>query len=123
MSDKKSRAKGYFGEDLAVRFLLSHNFRILARNYQIRGGEIDLIAKKQDTIHLIEVKTRLSENFGTAEESVNANKIRHLKRTAIHYLNKTNPTFRNLQFDLLAINLDCESHTAKIKYLQNILND
>ena len=49
---------GLWGENKAVEFLKAKNYTILARNYHSRFGEIDIIARKQNTIIFVEVKTR-----------------------------------------------------------------
>ncbi|MDE7448198.1 MAG: YraN family protein, partial [Helicobacter sp.] len=51
-----SRAKGNLAEDKAATFLRHNDFRIVARNFYTRFGEIDIIAIKKDVLHFVEVK-------------------------------------------------------------------
>ena len=51
------------GENIAVRFLVKHNFSILERNYTKKWGEIDIIAEKSSKLYFIEVKSVTRETF------------------------------------------------------------
>lgn len=59
-------------------------------------------ARKGDTLHFIEVKTRRSTKFGNPEESINKQKMRNLKDAAEQYQH-LNPGWKWIQFDVLAI--------------------
>ena len=72
---------GKLGENLAYKFVQDLGYRILERNFRIRGGEIDIIAIDGETLVFVEVKTRSSDLFGTAEDSVNFHKLRFIERT------------------------------------------
>lgn len=76
---------GKYGEDLATKFLQKHGYKILERNFRIRGGELDIIAIDGQTLVYIEVKTRSSHAFGRPEESVNYWKLKFLQRAAKFY--------------------------------------
>ena len=54
----EKRKIGDLGENLCVKHLVKHGFKILDRNYQKKWGEIDIVAKKSGIIHFIEVKTK-----------------------------------------------------------------
>ena len=54
---------GETGENIAVKFLMKHDFTILDRNYTKKWGEIDIIAEKQDKIYFIEVKSVSRETY------------------------------------------------------------
>ena len=53
-------------EDLAVKYLQVQGYKILDRNFRIRGGEIDIIALHNNSFIYVEVKTRSNDKFGTA---------------------------------------------------------
>lgn len=76
---------GKHGEDLAVRFCQKQNFKILARNYRCRLGEIDIIAKRDDVLHFIEVKNR-THDLIAGRYAVNAEKQRHIRQSAQFYM-------------------------------------
>lgn len=78
---------GKYGEDLAAEFLKSHGYKIIERNFRIRGGELDIIALENNTLIYVEVKTRTSHRFGRPEESITPYKIKFLERCAKFYRN------------------------------------
>ncbi len=80
------RELGTAGEDAARRFLEGHGFRILGQNYRCRWGEIDLIARKKDTIYFVEVKTRRSHDAVSPLELISPSKKRHISKVAQYYL-------------------------------------
>lgn len=61
---------GRFGERLAERYLIAQGYRILARNWRGRAGELDLIAVHGEVIVVCEVKTRRTERFGPPAAAV-----------------------------------------------------
>lgn len=81
----KKILEGRHGEDLACKFLKEHGYQIIERNFRIRGGEIDIIAKDGQTLVYVEVKTRSTRIFGRGEEAVTQRKIKFLERAAKFY--------------------------------------
>ncbi len=74
------------GEDFAEKCLKNDGFTILARNFQRRGFEIDLIAKKNNRIYFFEVKTYAATSRVKAEEQITARKIKKLIKGAQFFL-------------------------------------
>ena len=86
MAKTQKRETGDWGEGVASRFLLGLGYTVVARNFSIRFGEIDIIAwhdKPQfgKTLCFVEVKTRSSDD-GSAQRSVNEKKLNRIKSTA-----------------------------------------
>lgn len=54
---------GNLGEEIASRFLINKGFEIVDRNYRKKFGEIDIVAKKEEIIHFVEVKTVSRDNL------------------------------------------------------------
>ena len=77
-----TKLRGDIGEELACKYLLQNGYKILERNFRIRGGEIDVIALDGETLAYIEVKTRTSYQFGRPEESITLRKLKFLERAA-----------------------------------------
>lgn len=101
-------AQGKYGEDLACGFLKKQGYKIIERNFRIRGGEIDIIAQDGETLVYIEVKTRSSDYFGTPQEAVTQQKIKFLERAAKFYRNNKKNIIKLPQLeriDVVAVNL------------------
>jgi putative endonuclease len=77
---------GQAGEDFAVHWLERHGFRIEARNWRKRTGELDVIAWEGGILVFVEVKTRRGTRFGSGAESVDARKQRRMLKAANAYL-------------------------------------
>ncbi len=77
---------GSLGEQLAIELLQKKGFRILETNWRCPYGEIDIIAQLDDTLVIIEVKTRRGRSAGTPEQSVDARKQAKLCELAQYYV-------------------------------------
>ncbi len=76
---------GIAGEELAANYLMKAGYRILHRNWRLKGGcEIDIVAFKDNTLHFVEVKTRTT-TFIDPSRAVNIQKIRHIGRAMMQY--------------------------------------
>ncbi len=108
---------GKYGEDLACEYLQKENYQIIERNFRIRGGEIDIIARDGKTLVYVEVKTRSSHKFGLPEESVNYHKIKFLERAAKFYrLQRKNlPDLERID----VVSIDLSASVPKIKLIIN----
>jgi putative endonuclease len=94
---------GRGGERLAARFLRRHGYRVLVRSYRCALGEIDLVARQNELVVFVEVKTRASNQFGEPWEAVTARKRRQVTRAAVHYLKAARLTHAPVRFDIVAI--------------------
>jgi putative endonuclease len=79
-------AFGKLGEDIATKYLLSKNYKMIERNFWCKQGEIDIIAKDKNEIVFIEVKTRSSTICGRPSEAVTETKQKHIKKAAKYYI-------------------------------------
>jgi len=93
---------GKKGEQLAIGFLLEKGYVIVEKNYHYRKAEIDIIAKKENTLVVVEVKTRSTNYFGNPEEFVNPKKIKLLTMAIDDYVIK-NDLDVEVRFDIIAI--------------------
>ncbi|MCX6778787.1 MAG: YraN family protein [Candidatus Magasanikbacteria bacterium] len=112
---------GRYGENLAARFLISKGFKILARNFQTRYGELDLVAEREGVIHFVEVKTRTGLRSGEPEEAINYFKMRRLQSAAQSFLLSRNLVDVGCQFDSVALVLDLKAKKAKVRLIENII--
>ena len=95
---------GRWGQNKAEVFLKRRRLRTLARNFAFSGGELDLVMGDRDgTIVFVEVKTRRDEKFMPAIASVNAEKRRHITRTAKCFLKQFKISDRPLRFDIVTV--------------------
>ncbi len=112
------RKIGKKGEDIAVKFLLEKNFKIIKRNYYYAHGELDIVAEDGDTLVFVEVKYRRSLEYGYPEESLTRGKINLLRRTAEAYLFENEITDKPVRFDVISI-LELEKGNPEIKHFVN----
>lgn len=84
---KYNQILGAYGEEIAVKYLVKEGYKIVARNYRLAYGEIDIIASQGEAIVFCEVKTRTSLKYGTAAAAVDFVKRQHIIRVAQFFLN------------------------------------
>lgn len=94
---------GFSGETQAVFFLEKQGFSILETNYRTKFCEIDIIAKEEDTLCFIEVKTRSSLKKGLPRESVNQTKQKKIILGAQFYLKSCKLENIRTRFDVIEI--------------------
>ncbi|MEY2633555.1 MAG: hypothetical protein RIR00_2209 [Pseudomonadota bacterium] len=82
----KDNTDGDRAEALAEALLRRHGLRLLARNYRVKGGEIDLICQDGATLVFVEVRLRRNAAFGGAAASITRSKRQRLLLAARHYL-------------------------------------
>lgn len=119
----QNRKIGDFGEKIAVMFLKKHNFSILGKNYLKKGGEIDIIAEKDGTIHFVEVKTILVVNHETSyrpEENVYFDKLKKIHTTIQKYRAEHGP-INKWQVDVVAIELDKINKKTRIRHIFDVV--
>ena len=115
---------GRMGE-LAVSYYLEYlGYQILERNFRIRGGEIDLIASKEDILCFVEVKTRKLNAVESGAEAVNQRKQRLVIRTAYQYLEKNNISEEDwyFRYDIAEV-ITLHDRILDINYLENAFDE
>ncbi len=96
---------GNAGEKLVEQYLKKQGCKILRRNYRTPFGEADLIVADGDEVAFVEVKTRLSDEYGAPREAVRADKQRRYKQIAACYW-KQNGEEPNARFDVAEVYSD-----------------
>jgi putative endonuclease len=96
---------GRRGEEAAFFYLRRHGYIVVARGWRSAKvrGDLDLVAWEDTTLCFIEVKTRSSRGFATAEAAVDEDKIRMLRRMARQYLQAMPAVPDQVRFDVLSI--------------------
>jgi len=111
-------AAGKTGEDLASKYLQAQGYKILQRNFKCKIGEIDIVAIEKDTLVFVEVKTRLSKEYGLPEEAVTPWKIKVISRVG-EYFKMLNPKLPvQLRIDVVSILLS-PGGKDEIKLIKN----
>ena len=93
---------GASGEKAAENFLKEKGYQILARNWRFGSDEIDIVARHNGFLVIVEVKTRSTNAFGEPEIAVTKQKQRFLIRAAQHYIYQNNIN-DECRFDIIAI--------------------
>ena len=117
MSTKQT---GDYGEDLACEYLKKQGYEILERNFRIRGGEIDIVAKVGETLVFVEVKSRWSHEYGPPAESMTPWKIKYLLKTAMFYVQKIKWGDKEYRLDFISIDFADDKNNPKIELIKNI---
>ncbi|STO32017.1 Uncharacterised protein family UPF0102 [Fusobacterium necrogenes] len=89
-------------EEKAVKLLISRGYEIVERNYRVKAGEIDIIAKFEDTIVFVEVKYRKTLKYGYGLEAVDYKKIRRIYNAAKVYLMLNKKLSSKTRFDCIS---------------------
>lgn len=97
---------GRSGEDIAARTYERDGYRIVARNFRCRQGEIDVIAARGRTLVFCEVKTRSTDFFGDPSEAVTPVKQARLHRLAAVWLSQNPAPGMGLRFDVVSVIAD-----------------
>lgn len=99
------RKIGNIGEDFVCRYLVKKGCKIEKRNFCIKGGEIDIIASKQNKLFFVEVKTRMPDPLVSGETAITRLKKEHIIKTARAYLREAGKTF-DCRFDVAVVTFD-----------------
>ena len=89
VEENKKISLGKKGESQARKYLIKNGWKILEKNWRNPFGEVDIIAKKDDTIAFIEVKARLTDVFGAPSEAVQKDrKLKYIRGAKYYFYNK-----------------------------------
>ncbi len=103
------KERGAAGEKLAREYLESNNYIIEAQNFKAIGGEIDLIARQEQRLYFVEVKTRWTDLAGSPLEQVTPAKQRQIARVAMAFLQQYPQMNRyELYFGVIGIDASCK---------------
>ncbi|MCL6462371.1 putative endonuclease [Flavobacterium micromati] len=104
----KHNELGKLGEEMAVEFLQKEGYKIVETNWTFQKAEIDIIAKKENILAIIEVKTRSSLDFGLPQDFVKTKKIQLLVKAVDAYVNERDLDVE-VRFDIIAIHKEGKS--------------
>lgn len=107
---------GKKGEQLAIDLLEQKGYIILDTNWRYQKAEVDIIAQKEGTLAVVEVKTRSSTDFGDPQDFVKPRKIKLLVSAIDEYVTSKNLDV-NVRFDIMAIVKD--GNNFSIEHLED----
>jgi len=111
-----SYQRGRLGEEIAAEYLQERGYKIVQRNLRILRAEIDIVAKQNDTVIFVEVKTRSNEEYGSGVEYISQRKQNQCIKAAMAYMKKG----EGIRFDVISILLDPKTKSVvKIQHIRN----
>lgn len=110
---------GNYGEDLARKYIEEKGYSLLEQNFLCKLGEIDLIAKDNNYICFIEVKTRYSQKYGSPLESITPSKQKKIYRTAQYYICINNIHKSYFRFDAIEVIISTNGKNPYINLIKN----
>ncbi len=112
---------GNAGESFVVGRLQRAGYRIIDRNWRIRGGEIDIVALDGETLAFVEVKARTGERVGYAEDAIDTRKLTRLMRAAEMYVEAhAEHGDRIWRVDFVAITLSAGGVVRRYSHVENL---
>lgn len=112
------RALGGIYESLAIEYLSNSAYKLIETNYYSPYGEVDLIMKRDEVLHFIEVKFRSNNFYGSPRSSISATKKKRLKLTAVHYLKAQDCGWSPFKIGFIGITI--ENKNLVFDYIENI---
>ena len=112
----ESHNTGGQGEAIAAAYLASEGWEILETNWHSNHHEADIIARKDDLLVIVEVKTRTTDYFGSPESFVSRVKQRRLVKTANHFISM-NGLDLEVRFDIISIVM--QSPRPRLKHIED----
>jgi len=108
---------GRAGEEAAERLYVRRGYRVLARNWRCRIGELDLVLQRGGTLVICEVKARRGSRFGRGFEAVDARKQQKLRAVAQVYLQQVFPQrsgvpLTQIRFDVASVRMDADGSAS-----------
>lgn len=110
--------RGAWGEAVAARWLQDAGFELLHTNWRSGRYELDIVARRGDVLHFVEVKARRAGALTTPEEAVTPAKFRALQRAAEAYIAAYGVNLE-VQFDAIAVEYGDRCH--EVRYIPNAM--
>ena len=111
--------RGNIGEDFAAEYLEKNGYTIVKRNFNTKFGEIDIIAKKDNIIAFVEVKSRADDSLFSPREAVTPSKQRKICKAALLY-SMANKFSERPRFDVFEVIYG--KYDLEIKSFEHIIN-
>jgi putative endonuclease len=103
MSETSRRRDGNAAEAAAAGYLKARGYRLRARNFSCRYGELDLVMEKDQTLCFVEVRMRATAAWGDPSQTVMSSKQRRVVKTALRYLQANAVKDKMIRFDVVSV--------------------
>ncbi|MBV9173712.1 MAG: YraN family protein [Chloroflexi bacterium] len=111
---------GRRGERIAEDHLVKSGAEVLARNYRMETGEIDLVVMQDEDLVAVEVKTRsLAENLESPEEAITRWKLRRIERALASFAVESGHDERHWRIDAIAIEIDLDGGVSRFEHIRD----
>ena len=117
------RDLGDFGERVARAHLEAKGYRILATNFWVREGEVDIVAEGDGVVAFVEVKTRRGDAMGAAVEAIDARKAQRLLLAAEAFAQQHPELPPTRRIDLIAIDLDASGRVVSLQHIESAVEE
>ena len=112
---------GKIGEKIAKKYLISRGYSIIQSNYRLGNDEVDILANYNKYLVFIEIKTRLSNSFGLAEDQLTMRKKHNIYRSLRYFYLTYGINEHQLKTEFIAVNLNITEKIANIKHFKSII--
>jgi putative endonuclease len=112
---------GKFGETLARNYLIKHGYKIIDTNVKLSYQELDIVTFRDDQIIFVEVKTRVSQFYGPAENAFQFTKQKRFRQGMEMYINNKKLYVEEIRADLITVDINYIKKTAKIKHYKDVV--
>jgi putative endonuclease len=109
---------GSYGENIALKYLLDKGYILLRKNYRTKCSEIDIILKKKDVLHFVEVKTRYNKNFGIPCQSINYKKKNSIIKASLIYIISERLITYNVSYDVIEVVLNYTNDSFSLNHIE-----
>jgi len=107
---------GKVGETKAIEFLVDRQFEIIATNWLYGHKELDIVARKEGLIHVVEVKTRATAYFEEPKEAVKRRQQKNIVEAADAFMVR-HKLFEEVQFDIISIVIEPFTGKVELEYI------
>ena len=96
-------ARARWAENRAAQWYTEHGFTVIAQNWTMRGGELDVVARRGNLIVVCEVKARATAAFGSPLEAMTPLKVERVQRAGFAFVRTLNERGLQIRFDVAAV--------------------
>lgn len=108
---------GNYGENLSLKHLIKNNYKILDTNFRTSYGEIDIVATINNIIVFLEIKSRYTDSFGKAIESITYYKQKQIIKLSKYYIHRYNLYNYNVRYDIIEVYFNNRNNLYKLNHI------